>query len=112
MSALKPVPATPAAPAFVFDANTPRCKELGICVTCNHLPTCLFRRAARYPIAFCEEFDASGSAAPIPAVSAAPRREFNFGVGQVLSLCADCTGRTGCLHRKPGVAVWNCEDYR
>lgn len=112
MSTLKTTQAAPAAPALVFDANAPRCQELGICATCNHQATCLFLRAARHPIAFCEEFDASGAASPRPAVKTAARPDFNFGEGQELGLCADCAEKTGCMHRKPGAAVWNCEDYR
>jgi hypothetical protein len=111
MSTLKTSVAAPAAPAFVFDANAPRCQELGICATCNHQAGCLFLRAARHPIAFCEEFDATGSAPQRPAVQAAPRPDFNFGEGQELGLCSDCVSKTGCMNRQPGNAVWNCEDY-
>jgi hypothetical protein len=112
MSTLKTSQAAPAVPAFVFDANAPRCQDLGICATCNHQASCLFLKAARHPIAFCEEFDASGQAAdPRPSAQSAPRPDFNFGEGQEQGLCADCATKAGCINRQPGSAVWNCEDY-
>jgi hypothetical protein len=110
MSTLKITPAAPAT-TLVFDANAPRVQELGICATCNHQAGCLFLKAARRPIAFCEEFDSSGHSTPRQVAVAPTRPAFNFGEGQEQGLCADCAAKTGCMNRRPGSAVWNCEDY-
>jgi len=110
-------PSAAAADQTLEVAASPKARpEQGICISCNHRPTCLFRKAARHPIFFCEEFEdrvISGEplavAQPIEAVPAEPT--INYGEAQELGLCANCTTKTNCMNRQPGVAVWHCEDY-
>jgi hypothetical protein len=97
-----------------ISANASRCRELGICLSCNHRATCLFLASARRPIFFCEEFDDratdSDQSTPAPAM-ASTRVEINYGEAQEQGLCANCTSKTDCMNRRHGVAVWHCEDY-
>jgi len=96
----------------VFDANAPQFRELGICATCNHRAGCLYLKSARRPVAFCEEFDDSGAskAAGCPATAARP--PVNYGEAQTSGICSSCEGRSECVYRQPGVAIWDCGDYR
>jgi hypothetical protein len=90
--------------------------DQGICVSCIHRPTCLFREAARHPIFFCEEFDdqviPGEPAVETKSAQVAPAEpQINYGEAQELGLCANCNTKTECMNRRPGVAVWHCEDY-
>ena len=110
------VPAIAEAQSQILELGTSkeRCQEMGICLSCVHRATCLFLASARRPIYFCEEFDDrngnSESAAPAQ-VATANREEINYGEAQEQGLCANCVSKADCMNRRPGVAVWHCEDY-
>ena len=87
--------------------------ELGICITCDHHPACLFARAARRPVWFCDEFasaEGDRTAAHIERPKAAA--EIDQAKAGLLGLCANCDEMEGCMHRVEGVPVLNCEDYK
>jgi hypothetical protein len=90
-------------------------RELGICTTCNHVSTCLFSQAARNPVWFCDEFDASNASASAgkpAAVPVAKPADRYFGEAIRVGLCANCDARPGCNYRRPGVTVSECENYQ
>lgn len=86
--------------------------SLGICSTCAHQPRCLFVRAARQPIQFCEEFD-DRSQAGQPGQQTRPRLRQVATDGQAVDpgICVNCDSRLTCMHRKPGVTMYSCEEY-
>jgi hypothetical protein len=111
---VKPAVATAAkSEALEFATGTERCQEMGICKSCVHRSTCLFLASARRPIYFCEEFDDRNGDELVkaPAVDSPPREEINYGEAQEQGLCANCVSKADCMNRRPGVAVWHCEDY-
>lgn len=87
-------------------------QQLGICTTCSHLSRCLFVKAARQPIQFCEEFDDKSQSAQ-PGAQAQPvlRLVATDGQGVDPGLCVNCDSRLNCMHRQPGVPMYQCEDY-
>lgn len=89
-------------------------RELGICETCNHNATCLFLKASRHPVWYCDEFDATNTSVKSdkPAAVSMPKpADHYFGEAIHVGLCANCDSRTGCSYRKPGVTVVECENY-
>ena len=95
-------------------------KDKGVCVTCSHAPTCVFLKASHRPTWFCEEFDevAAAPAAYSAAEAAVPQLKLSTngngngnGNGASAGLCYNCETRTTCNYRKPGQAVFNCEEY-
>lgn len=84
----------------------------GICLTCNHSSKCLFFRAARRPIMFCDEFDNQSNGAPLAAPSSEQLRDgHNYEQGPPPSICVNCDNRLACMHRTAGEPVLECEDY-
>ena len=95
----------------VTSTSTP-IRELGICTTCNHVRTCLFAKATRNPVWYCDEFDSSDTTSkPAAVMPSAKVSERHFGEAQREGLCVNCETRTSCAHRKAGVTVVECEDY-
>jgi hypothetical protein len=95
----------------VTSASTP-VREVGICATCNHSATCLFLQATRRAVWFCDEFDATGSAAPQLADAPLPKpSERYFGEAIAVGLCVSCDARQDCGYRKPGVTIAHCENF-
>ncbi|HES58625.1 MAG TPA: hypothetical protein ENO21_04255 [Firmicutes bacterium] len=85
---------------------------LGICSTCRHLPRCLFVKAARQPIQFCEEFDERAEGGEGETVGLAERSQVvTDGQGVDPGICVNCDSRLTCMHRKPGETVYECQDY-
>jgi hypothetical protein len=94
-------------------ATTPYAAADGICVTCVHRAKCLFLKAARRPIMFCDEF----SNEAIGTQQYAPEGEqlvdgHNYEQGPPPSICVNCDNRLTCMHRKPDEPVLECEDYQ
>lgn len=87
-------------------------KELGLCITCRHQNRCLFVKAARQPIWYCDEFDSGNEGEGDAPRAVPPKPAANLGEGQPEGLCADCAERSDCTQRQPGVAVSECADYR
>ncbi|MEP0815163.1 MAG: hypothetical protein HRF49_10950 [bacterium] len=85
--------------------------EIGLCVTCSHHETCLFAKAARQPVWFCDEFTSfEQSNAQTHAGNAA-----DAGVdpeAAATGLCANCESFEGCAYRAKGVPVLECEEYK
>jgi hypothetical protein len=85
---------------------------LGICSTCRHLPRCLFVKAARQPIQFCEEFDEQARDGEDESASLPERSQaVSDGQGNDPGICVNCDSRLTCMHRKPGETVYECQDY-
>ena len=86
---------------------------LGICTTCNHMPTCLFLKVARNPVWFCDEFT-SDSAASSAKIAALPELEVKARSNEKLDwgLCSNCAELEKCAYRALGKAVLHCEEYR
>lgn len=85
---------------------------LGICSTCRHLQRCLFVKAARQPIQFCEEFDERAKEGECETASLPERSQaVSDGQGVDPGICVNCDSRLTCMHRKPGETVYECQDY-
>jgi hypothetical protein len=109
--AAAPVAENAGAPAAA-SRTTAYAKELGICQTCNHQPRCLFARAARRPIMFCDEFDNTDATQSAPAASQPRPSGHTTGQGPEPGLCVNCDTRLDCNHREPGTTVHECEEHR
>ena len=94
------------------EQTTQYAKELGICQTCNHQPRCLFVRAARRPIMFCDEFDNRSAEQTAPAACQSRPSGHSAGQGPEPGLCTNCDTRLDCNYREPGTTVHECEEYR
>jgi hypothetical protein len=115
-----PVPAAPDAELDPEHAGTPGeagqtkeyARELGICLTCSHQPRCLFVRAARRPIMYCDEFDNQSASPALPDNGQPLPASHTLGQGPEPGLCVNCEERLGCNHRDPETTVHECEEYR
>jgi hypothetical protein len=90
----------------------------GLCVTCNHAPTCTYAAGAQQPTMLCELFDdfvaTPPAAAMSPAVQAA-RDDADPGSPAARpskGLCANCDLSASCALPRPESGVWHCEEYR
>ncbi len=99
------------------DAERPALR--GLCITCNHFPSCMFATRAKGPIWFCEEFDDSGPMRTGPLAATLltfPANVVNVQSielsGTRLDLCSNCDERPTCAFPKPESGVWHCEEYR
>ena len=78
-----------------------------LCGNCTEAPRCLYRRAARRPILFCEEFSAeTGPAVPPSPPAEAPSLDLREG------LCATCESRISCGFPAARDRVVHCEEFR
>lgn len=87
--------------------------EIGICVTCDHRSTCLFMKASRRPVWFCDEFiSVESDRKTESSVTSKATDKVESLDARLMGLCANCEEVKNCKHRTDGVAVLNCEDYR
>ena len=106
-------------------------KYWGICITCNHRPSCLsFQNSLRIqsPVLQCEEFEdyppseeafdvdppsknenvlrtASGASSVNDGDNDEKIKERSMG------LCINCESRESCMFPVPAGGVWHCEEY-
>lgn len=85
----------------------------GICLSCNNVSGCTFRRDRDRPVLFCEEFDCSTL-----NVSSVNSLALNERIGEsegqffcVEGLCTNCDVKDTCMFPKPEGGVWYCEEY-
>ena len=89
--------------------ETPAAPEVkGICLNCNHVPTCTHRARNRdVAIYECEDYDGATVAVIRPhAATAEPD------YGEFKGLCMNCADREICRFPKPEGGVWHCHEYR
>ncbi len=84
----------------------------GLCPYCAISEGCTYKKSARAPVRFCEEFvglrPPKAPAAPAPKVAVAQEcREPNTLKG----LCRDCQHVEYCTFPKPEGGVWHCEEF-
>ncbi len=101
-----------------LSGNTAFAGARGLCVTCNHAPTCTYVAGAEQPIVLCELFDdfvnTPSGAGISPAVQVA-RNDANAvspSVHPSKGLCANCDLSSSCALPRPDSGVWHCEEYR
>jgi hypothetical protein len=89
----------------------------GLCVTCDHAPTCMYVGDAERPVMHCEEFSQHGAlpGRPVPrpalekiAETLDEEAERFLAVG----LCAKCASRATCTLPRPPGGVWQCDAFR
>ena len=85
-------------------------QSLGLCSTCNSSPVCTRRKGIKFPVLFCEEFDASTSRQverqPVPVTAAE-----DAALDTAMGLCCTCRNHGSCtLCHSPG-GVWHCEEF-
>ncbi|MCK4657314.1 MAG: hypothetical protein KAT85_09775 [candidate division Zixibacteria bacterium] len=83
----------------------------GLCVTCEHAPTCVFAQSGIQPVVFCEEYDEeqvvnAGTTNMLHRQNRQEEPDFSL-----KGLCVNCANRKDCTHRKPVTGIWHCEDY-
>lgn len=84
----------------------------GLCVTCNHIATCSFRRDPGQPVIFCDEFDSYAPSFTEEAVTeSAPSIQDLNEWDQYKGLCVNCEHRKNCAIRDKEIGVWHCEEY-
>jgi len=100
-------------PAFAGD------EYIGLCATCIHAPTCVYRAKRGRDALYCEMFDSSpiDPADSDPANSATadkttPEKDSNpHEPEKIKGLCINCAHRDTCRLPKPRGGVWHCEEY-
>jgi hypothetical protein len=78
----------------------------GLCVNCNHAPSCVFLSAGG-PAWYCEEFDGEQAAADRPAAAHQVRVAVD-----VRSLCGNCENNAACRFPVAATGALHCEEYR
>lgn len=86
---------------------------LGLCLTCNHSPTCTFTRSLDSPVLYCEEFDISTSVNPqnTNPVEGQLLGQIRSNPKGLLGLCSNCERLNTCALPKAEGGVWHCEEY-
>jgi hypothetical protein len=113
--ARQPEAATPERAGDSSDAGLARryTEAQGICQTCVHRPRCLFFKAARRPIQFCDEFDDHHNGVAPAGTDGQPLLDgHSYEQGPPPGICVNCDHRLSCMHRKPNEPVLECEDYQ
>jgi hypothetical protein len=99
------------------EPTTGRPHYLGLCSTCVHAPTCVYRIYGGQPVWHCNEFDDMEE-------PGSPERESSPRVAQdtplqpadnpsaLTGLCMNCAERSHCQLPRPASGVWHCEEYR
>ena len=83
----------------------------GLCSTCNHAAMCMFLRVADRPIVHCDEFDTSSPDGARAELKIAESQSAPEVTSELTGLCRTCEQRTTCMHVKPGMSVWECNEY-
>lgn len=94
----------------------------GLCMTCNNIPECGFRKLRGFDAQFCELFDTysqvrtrvimpgngkGGKLSNYPHAGS----DFDKSQNNQKGLCYNCEHRTECRLIKPDGGVWHCEEY-
>lgn len=83
----------------------------GICTSCIHASTCLYQKAAKHPIWFCEMFESEfGKALKPEKHTKVSSPEIPLQT-RLPGLCANCEKRETCTLPKAEGGVWHCEEY-
>jgi hypothetical protein len=85
--------------------------EWGICETCTHRRTCLFRKGNTRPVIECNEYEGADTV----RTNRSGREEISSeGVpgSYYKGLCGNCENRAGCMFASTEGGVWHCEEYR
>ncbi len=89
----------------------------GLCLTCNHIKTCMFLARSTGPVWHCEEHQSLPIRATTPTVVApGPRTGLaespqSESTDQPLGLCRNCDKLPTCCLVKAEGGVWFCEEY-
>jgi hypothetical protein len=86
----------------------------GLCVTCDHAPTCMYVGDAEHPVMQCEEFSqhGGGSAARHTLVDLPEALDQEAERFLAVGLCATCANRETCTLPRPPGGVWQCDAFR
>jgi hypothetical protein len=91
----------------------------GLCMTCEHAPTCIYPRDLDRPVWQCEEFEVCEAPLEKASVSsflaeASAKSRTDIDEGEEVKfkgLCLNCENRKTCIFPKPEEGVWRCEEY-
>lgn len=95
---------------------------IGLCATCIHAPTCVYRARRGYDAVYCEMFDDSPETPPDPQSNnpnnptphghtASAQNDKTHEPEQIKGLCINCAHRDTCRLPRPRGGVWHCEEY-
>jgi hypothetical protein len=84
-------------------------QDLGLCVTCRHMETCINRSDERKKILSCEEFDTGDAPLSLPRAAATPSQDPDL--EPLVGLCSNCLNQKGCSLSSQDGGVWHCEEY-
>lgn len=86
----------------------------GLCLTCNNVDTCVYRKRRGADAISCELFDnyvtrngGGGKEATLAVLTPAKESEPASRKG----LCLNCSHQKACQLPKPETGVWHCEEY-
>jgi hypothetical protein len=87
---------------------------IGLCMTCNNVSTCVYRKRYKKPVWHCEEFD-NYVLPKYNQILIMNDDEF-LGIqqketNQFKGLCSNCDDRYSCKYPKPESGIWHCEEY-
>ena len=80
----------------------------GICVTCIHAMTCIYRKSNIQPVVHCEEFETESCL----------QKETKHNTPKIIAesqyqgLCFNCENRETCIYTQTEGGIWHCEEYR
>ena len=90
-------------------------RHLGLCMTCNNVPDCIFKQLPGKPVLYCEEFEIDSAPSVETAEQATPVT-YSFDAEKEslksMGLCCNCENLKTCGFPKPEGGVWHCEEYQ
>lgn len=88
----------------------------GLCSTCIHAQSCVYREARGGDAQYCELFEVGNGSHPTPTVSLVTKVKSDAGAkpkqSTLRGLCVNCENRDTCTLPKAEGGVWHCEEYR
>ena len=90
-------------------------RHLGLCMTCNNAPDCMFKQFPDKPVLYCEEFEIDSPPLVETAEQSMPTT-YSFDAEKEslksMGLCCNCENLKTCGFPKPEGGVWHCEEYK
>jgi hypothetical protein len=91
---------------------TPEAETVGLCITCNNSPSCVYREARGKDALYCEMFDSGNGASSSVTITLTTVVKPDVQEKPSLKgLCVNCEHRDHCTLPRSEGGVWHCEEY-
>jgi hypothetical protein len=91
---------------------------LGLCFTCNNIPTCVQTKERKKPVLYCELFDDYESPPAIIEINTDRSKMTDLSelrdrdLLNSEGLCWDCEKKESCFYKQKNIGcIWHCEEY-